>query len=59
MSIPICPLMSTAESVAICAQEQCNWYIKNYKVCAVFMLGHEAALNVKQKQLQKQQKSEQ
>ena len=51
MSIPICPLMSAGSSVEIvCAQEKCSWYIKNYKTCSVYLLAHNAALDIKEKQ---------
>lgn len=49
--IPICPLMSSGSEVQlICAQEKCAWYMKNYKNCSVYILAHDAALNIKQKQ---------
>lgn len=51
MSIPICPLMSAGNDMEIvCAQEKCAWYIKNYKTCSVYLLAHNAALDIKQKQ---------
>ncbi len=57
MSLPICPLMSAGSSIeVICAQEKCAWYIKNYKTCSVFVLGHSAVLDIKQKQAQAQSK---
>ena len=53
MAIPICPLMSAGSTVEIvCAQEKCSWYIKNYKTCSVYLLAHNAALDIKEKQLQ-------
>ena len=49
--IPICPLMSAGtDKDVICAQERCAWYMKNYKTCAVYMLAHNAALDVRAKQ---------
>lgn len=49
--IPICPLMSAGSDIEIvCAQEKCAWYIKNYKTCSVYLLAHNAALDIKQKQ---------
>ncbi len=51
MSIPICPLMSAGNSIeVICAQEKCAWYVKNYKTCSVYLIGHNAVLDIKQKQ---------
>ena len=33
-SIPLCPLMSVGSQVEIvCMQENCAWYLKNYKIC--------------------------
>ena len=52
-SIPICPLMSAGNSIEIvCAQEKCAWYLKNYKTCSVYLMAHNAALDIKQKQSQ-------
>lgn len=49
--IPVCPVMSAGNSVEIiCAQEKCAWYLKNYKTCSVYILAHNAALDIKQKQ---------
>ncbi len=51
MSLPICPLMSAGNSIeVICAQDKCAWYVKSYKTCSVFLLGHNAVLDIKQKQ---------
>lgn len=53
--IPICPLMSAGNDIEIvCAQEKCAWYLKNYKTCSVYLLAHNAALDIKQKQSQVQ-----
>lgn len=55
MSIPICPMMSSGGSVEIlCAQERCAWYMKSYKTCSVYVLGHNAALDIKHKQVVKE-----
>ena len=38
-SIPLCPLMSVGSQVEIvCMQENCAWYLKNYKICSVYMM---------------------
>ncbi len=51
MNIPVCPLMSAgSDHEVLCSQEKCAWYIKNHKTCSVYMLGHDALLNIKQKQ---------
>ena len=51
MSIPICPLMSAGNSVEIVnKKKKCSWYIKNYKTCSVYLLAHNAALDIKEKQ---------
>lgn len=49
--IPICPLMSAGNDIEIvCAQEKCAWYLKNYKTCSVYLMAHNAALEIKEKQ---------
>lgn len=48
---PLCPLMSAGQEVSqICAEEACAWYMKTYKTCAVYVLAHNAALDIKKKQ---------
>ena len=50
-NIPFCPLMSAGKEIeSICAQERCAWYMKNFKVCSMYMLAHDAALDVQAKQ---------
>ena len=45
--------MSAGNDIEIvCAQEKCAWYLKNYKTCSVYLLAHNAALDIKQKQSQ-------
>jgi len=52
--IPVCPLMSAGNEMQIvCAQEKCAWYMKNYKTCSVYILAHNAAINIKEKQAKK------
>ncbi|MBR1753989.1 hypothetical protein IJ732_04055 [bacterium] len=47
--IPICPLKSAgSEFDIICSQERCAWYIKPFKMCSVYMLGHKAAMDIQQ-----------
>ena len=49
--IPVCPLMSAGQQMAIiCQQEDCAWYMKSYKACSIYLLAHDAALDIKQKQ---------
>ena len=49
--IPVCPLMSIGQpSVVLCIQEECSWYFKNFKTCSVYLLGHNAAMDIKTKQ---------
>ena len=51
LSIPVCPLMSAGSGMELlCKQEYCSWYIKSYKMCAIYLLGHNAALDIKSKQ---------
>ena len=48
---PTCPLLTIREeSDRLCLQENCAWYVKNYKVCSVYLLGHNAAVDIKLKQ---------
>ena len=48
---PICPIMSSGSEIpALCVEETCAWYMKNYKTCAVYIMAHNAALEIKQKQ---------
>lgn len=52
--IPICPLMSAGNDIQVlCSQDNCAWYMKNYKTCSVYILAHDAALNIKEKQAKK------
>lgn len=49
--IPICPLMSAGqEFMQVCAQDSCAWYMKNYKTCGMYLVAHNAALDIKKKQ---------
>lgn len=49
--IPICPLISAGQKeIQICAEDTCSWYMKSYKTCAVYILAHNAALDIKKKQ---------
>jgi hypothetical protein len=48
---PICPVISAGQEVPqICAEESCAWFMKGYKTCAVYILAHNAALEIKKKQ---------
>jgi len=50
-TIPICPLISAGQKeIQICAESTCSWYMKSYKTCAVYILAHNAALDIKKKQ---------
>lgn len=52
--IPYCPMMSAGNEMPIvCAQERCAWFMKNYKMCSVYILAHNAALDIKSKQPKK------
>lgn len=53
--IPVCPLISAGNEInQVCLQENCAWYMKNYKTCSVYILAHNAALDIKEKQSKKQ-----
>jgi len=46
-----CPIMSDSNgNYILCQQEDCAWYLKNYKSCSVYVLAHDAALNIRAKQ---------
>jgi len=50
-NIPYCPLMSAGTSTeVVCTQECCAWYLKNYKMCSMYVLAHNAALEIQAKQ---------
>jgi hypothetical protein len=43
--------MSVGSQVEIvCMQENCAWYLKNYKICSVYMIAHNSMLDVQAKQ---------
>ncbi len=49
--LPVCPVMSAGKDIPqLCEQENCAWYLKNYKTCSVYVLAHNAALDIKKKQ---------
>lgn len=53
-NIPYCPLMSAGSTIEIvCTQDRCAWYLKNYKMCSVYVMAHNAALEVQAKQSKK------
>ncbi len=59
-SIPVCPLLSAGKDInMMCLQESCAWYMKNYKTCSIYLMAHNAALDVKAKQNQTQEKASQ
>jgi len=50
-SVLVCPLISSGKEVTqICLEENCAWYMKNYKACSAYILAYNAALDIKQKQ---------
>lgn len=52
--IPFCPLMSSSGvKEVVCIQERCAWYLKKYKMCAMYLVAHNAALDIKDKQSKK------
>lgn len=52
--IPYCPLMSAGRDVEIvCTQERCAWYLKNYQMCSMYIMAHNAALDISEKQTKK------
>ncbi len=46
--------MSSGNDVqVVCAQESCAWYMKNYKTCSMYIIAHNAVLDIKKKQADK------
>ena len=55
MGVKICPLMSAGKEVTqLCLEEDCAWYLKNYKACSAYVSAYNAALDIKKKQDNKQ-----
>jgi len=53
-NIPYCPLMSAGNTIeVVCTQERCAWYLKNYNMCGMYILAHNAALEIQNKQSKK------
>lgn len=51
LSIPICPMLSSGTGYdVICAQEKCAWYIKNSRLCSIYVIAHNNMLDIQQKQ---------
>lgn len=49
--IPVCPLMSSGLDIPrLCEQDRCAWYLKAYKTCSIYIIAHNAALEIKSKQ---------
>lgn len=47
---PICPLISAGVEIPqLCQQEKCAWYVKAYKMCSIYVIAHNAALDIKTK----------
>ena len=47
-----CPLMSSSDNNynVLCQEEECAWYVKAFKSCAMYIIAHNAALDIKAKQ---------
>ena len=47
-----CPLMCSTDNNynVICQEEDCAWYVKAFKSCAMYIIAHNAALDIKAKQ---------
>jgi len=51
VSPAICPLLSAGKDVTqICQEENCAWYIKNFKACSTYIVAYQAALEIKKQQ---------
>ena len=52
--IPVCPMLTIGQpSEVLCIQDACAWYVKSYKMCSIYLQGHNSALDIKQKQTKK------
>ncbi len=52
LAIQKCPMMSDSQgNYILCLQEECAWYMKNYKSCSIYVLAHDAAMNIRAKQV--------
>ena len=50
---PSCPLLSIgADTDKLFMQEFCAWYVKSLKACSMYLMGHNAAVDIKLKQQQ-------
>ena len=50
-SIPICPMLSSGSGHdMVCMQEKCAWYMKNSKLCAIYVVAHNNLKKKKKKQ---------
>lgn len=47
--VPMCPLLSS-NHIALCVEDQCAWYIIPVKKCALYVLGHQSAVELQQLQ---------
>lgn len=53
-NIPYCPLMSAGrDHEIVCSQERCAWYLKKYKMCSMYIVAHNAAMDIQAKQSSK------
>ena len=51
MATLVCPLVSAGKDIShMCLEEECAWYLKNYKACSAYVLAYNAALDIKTKQ---------
>ena len=53
--IPVCPILSIGQDhPSVCLQENCAWYIQNLRQCGAYMTFHNAMLEIKEKQKNKE-----
>ena len=46
-----CPILSIGSpNDKVCIQESCAWYMNNTKTCAMYIMAHNAILDIKEKQ---------
>lgn len=53
-NIPFCPLMSAGtDREVVCTEERCAWYLKSYKMCSMYVMAYNSALEIQNKQSKK------
>lgn len=52
--IPYCPLLSAgSDTLKVCLQENCAWWMSNTKTCMAYVIAHKNVLDIKARQQEK------